>query len=50
VNTYNLRVISPDSEVNEKEIIYYSDKRVNHNEVVTLEKRLEYLIDRYTKK
>ena len=37
----------PENKVNEKEIIYYSDKRVNHNEVVTLEKRLEYLIKRY---
>ncbi len=35
--------------VTEKEIIYYSDKRVNNNEVVTLEKRLAYLLDRYAK-
>ena len=42
-----LKNYEPEDEVNEKEIIYYSDKRVNHNEVVTLEKRLEYLIERY---
>ena len=39
----------PDDEVNEKEIIYYADKRVNHNEVVSLEQRLVYLIERYAK-
>jgi putative nucleotidyltransferase with HDIG domain len=44
-----LKSYNPDSEVNEKEIIYYSDKRVNHDEVVSLEKRLEYLLDRYAK-
>ncbi len=44
-----LKSFRPDSEVTEKEIIYYADKRVNNNEVVTLEKRLAYLIDRYAK-
>ncbi len=44
-----LKNYDPDSEISEKEIIYYSDKRVNHSEVVSLEKRLEYLIDRYAK-
>jgi uncharacterized protein len=39
----------PDMEVTEKEIIYYSDKRVNHNMIVTLEKRIEYLIKTYAK-
>ncbi|MFC1531946.1 HD domain-containing protein [Thermodesulfobacteriota bacterium] len=33
----------------EKEIIYYSDKRVNHDRIVTLEERLEYLLVRYAK-
>lgn len=28
-------------------VIVYADKRVNHNKVVTLEKRLEYILDRY---
>ncbi len=44
-----LKSYKPDSKVNEKDIIYYSDKRVNHNEVVTLEKRLAYLLERYAK-
>lgn len=44
-----LKSYKPDSEITEKEIIYYADKRVNHNEVVTLEKRLEYLLERYAK-
>ena len=35
--------------IGEKDIIYYADKRVNHDEVVSLEKRLEYLIERYAK-
>lgn len=39
----------PNNRVTEQEIIYYSDKRVNHDTVVTLEKRLKYLIERYAK-
>jgi putative nucleotidyltransferase with HDIG domain len=35
--------------VTEKEIVYYADKRVNHDAVVSLEERLEYLIERYGK-
>jgi hypothetical protein len=30
-----------------REIIYYSDKRVRHDEIVSLDDRLEYIIDRY---
>lgn len=30
-----------------REIVYYADKRVRHNEIVSLEQRLEYIIDRY---
>ena len=37
------------SPVSEKEIVYYADKRVNHDEIVSLEERLEYLIKRYAK-
>ncbi len=33
--------------ITEKEIVYYSDKRVNHDAVVTLEERLRYLLERY---
>jgi len=32
-----------------KEIVYYADKRVRHDEVVSLESRLEYIVDRYGK-
>ena len=42
-----LEKYEPESAVNEKEIIYYSDKRVNHDSVVSLKTRLEYLLDRY---
>lgn len=47
----HIRLMSydPEGEINEKEIIYYADKRVNHDKVVSLEKRLEYLLDRYAK-
>jgi len=31
----------------EKEIIYYADKRVNHDVVVSLEERLRYIFERY---
>jgi putative nucleotidyltransferase with HDIG domain len=31
----------------EKEVVFYADKRVNHDTVVSLEERLEYLIGRY---
>ena len=31
----------------EKEIVYYEDKRVNHDQVVSLEERLSYILDRY---
>jgi len=34
----------------EKEIVYYSDKRVNHDKIVTLEERLAYILERYGKK
>ena len=33
----------------EREIVYYADKRVNHDMVVSIEERLEYLLDRYAK-
>ncbi|MFC1837131.1 HDIG domain-containing metalloprotein [Thermodesulfobacteriota bacterium] len=32
---------------NEKEIVYYADKRVNHDQVVSLEERLAYILERY---
>lgn len=30
-----------------KEIVYYSDKRVKHDQIVALDERLAYIIDRY---
>ena len=33
----------------EKEIVYYSDKRVNHDGIVSLEDRLAYILERYGK-
>lgn len=30
-----------------KELVYYADKRVRHDQVVTLDERLAYIIDRY---
>jgi len=30
-----------------REIVYYSDKRVTHTTIVSLEDRLEYIVDRY---
>lgn len=37
----------PHSDITEKEIVYYADKRVNHDVIVGLEERLDYLLDRY---
>ena len=37
----------PESCCAEKEIVYYADKRVRHEEVVSLEVRLEYILERY---
>ena len=33
--------------IQEKEIVYYADKRVNHDQTVSLEDRLRYLLVRY---
>ncbi|NCO61101.1 MAG: metal-dependent phosphohydrolase [Deltaproteobacteria bacterium CG23_combo_of_CG06-09_8_20_14_all_51_20] len=33
--------------ISEEEIVYYSDKRVKHDQVVPLEERLDYIIERY---
>lgn len=32
-----------------KELVYYADKRVRHEEIVSLEERLEYILERYGK-
>ena len=31
----------------EKEVVFYADKRVNHDKIVFLEERLTYILDRY---
>lgn len=36
--------------IHEEELVYYADKRVNHDKVVSLDERLEYLLTRYGKK
>jgi putative nucleotidyltransferase with HDIG domain len=33
--------------ITEKEIVYYADKRVNHDRIVSLHDRLDYILDRY---
>ncbi len=42
-----LKDFSKDGPVLEKEIVYYADKRVNHDKIVSLEERLAYLIKQY---
>jgi uncharacterized protein len=42
-----LQSYQPGAAICEKEIIYYADKRVNHDSVVSLEERLAYLLKRY---
>jgi len=42
-----LKDYAPDMELSEKVIVYYADKRVNHDQVVSLEERLAYIIRQY---
>ena len=44
-----LRIFEPERAIQEKEIVYYADKRVKHSAVVSLDERLEYILDRYGK-
>jgi uncharacterized protein len=37
----------PNCPVSEKELVYYADKRVNHDKIVSLEERIEYLLTQY---
>jgi uncharacterized protein len=37
----------PEAGLSEKEIVYYSDKRVNHDQIVSLDERLAYILERY---
>jgi putative nucleotidyltransferase with HDIG domain len=42
-----LKTYKPEYGFAEKEIVYYADKRVNHDQVVSLKERLEYILERY---
>jgi putative nucleotidyltransferase with HDIG domain len=42
-----LKNYSPDMDLSEKVIVYYADKRVNHDQVVSLDDRLAYIIRQY---
>jgi putative nucleotidyltransferase with HDIG domain len=42
-----LKDYGPSSPIGEKEIVYYADKRVNHDAIVSLDERLAYLLERY---
>ncbi|MGW8288438.1 MAG: HDIG domain-containing metalloprotein [Desulfobulbales bacterium] len=42
-----LKTYAPEKDFTEKEIVYYADKRVNHDQVVSLPERLEYILKRY---
>lgn len=44
-----LQDFNPDGDIMEKEIIYYADKRIEHDKLVTLDERLEYILNRYAK-
>jgi len=33
--------------ISEKEVVFYADKRVNHDQIVTLKEREAYILDRY---
>jgi putative nucleotidyltransferase with HDIG domain len=44
-----LKSYEPEGSIRVREIVYYSDKRVNHNKIVSLDERLEYLLTRYAK-
>jgi uncharacterized protein len=42
-----IRHYRPEATLSEKEIVYYSDKRVNHDQIVSLDERLAYILRRY---
>ncbi|MBW1721767.1 MAG: HDIG domain-containing protein [Deltaproteobacteria bacterium] len=42
-----LRSFDPREGIRGGEIVYYADKRVNHDKIVSLDERLEYLLRRY---
>jgi putative nucleotidyltransferase with HDIG domain len=42
-----LKDYSVDGDYSEKEIVYYGDKRVNHDRIVSLDERENYILERY---
>ena len=44
-----LKAYNPEDGISESKIVYYADKRVNHDTVVSLEERLKDLLVRYGK-
>ncbi|RLC32090.1 MAG: metal-dependent phosphohydrolase [Deltaproteobacteria bacterium] len=44
-----LKDYNPNDRLSEKEIVFYSDKRVNHDRIVNLDDRLAYILERYGK-
>jgi putative nucleotidyltransferase with HDIG domain len=44
-----LKNYEPDGTIHEKEVVYYADKRVNDDVIVTLEERLGYILSHYAK-
>lgn len=50
VKTHGLTLVSPDRITIEQKLLYYADKRVKLDEVVTLEERLRDFTDRYSRK
>lgn len=42
-----LKAFNPFAAPSEKEVVYYADKRVNHNTVVSLQVRRSYILERY---
>ena len=39
--------LNPQGRLEEREIIYYADKRVMHNKIVTIDERVHDLLQRY---
>ncbi len=37
----------PETPLSAKELVYYADKRVNHDQIVSLDQRMAYIIKRY---
>jgi uncharacterized protein len=37
----------PDGRLEEREIVFYADKRVMHDRIVSLDERIDDLVDRY---